>query len=71
MLDMFFILFILVYFVFFFKTRVLFGGSVNPPRVIYYSLLFIYTYFDRPMLLWVECSPMAQETGVQSQVDSY
>ena len=28
-------------------------------------------YFDRPIDLVVECSPMAWETGVQSQVESY
>ena len=27
--------------------------------------------FDRPIGLVVECSPMARETGVQSQVESY
>ena len=26
---------------------------------------------DQPIGQWVECSPMAQETGVQSQVNSY
>ena len=34
--------------------------------------MYIYVFIlTGPLNLWVECSPMARETGVQSQVDSY
>ena len=33
-----------------------------------YVYIYIYIYI---FTLWVECSPMARETGVESQVESY
>ena len=41
--------------------------------VAYYQFSLYYTWFSWYcfVLLWLECSPMARETWVQSQVESY
>ena len=40
-------------------------------RPVYNVSLFVYIEYIYILAKWLECSPMAWETGFQSQVESY